>query len=75
MDPLQDQLLDGIGRRIFIRLRNRSFGLSGVLKMFDVHLNLILDDAREVPRNPDGKNAATYGRIIVRGDSIVMISF
>ncbi|MHA1731513.1 MAG: LSM domain-containing protein [Promethearchaeota archaeon] len=76
---LQEQLRNGMGKRIFIKLRNRNYELAGILREFDQHLNLVLEDAQEIPRpRRDGRQAGEpvqYGEIIVRGDSIVLISY
>lgn len=43
----------------------------GVLKSFDMHMNLILEDSEEISK--DG-NSKKLGTIIIRGDNVVMIS-
>jgi len=42
----------------------------GVLRSFDQHLNLVLDDAEELRESKTRK----LGLIIVRGDNVVLIS-
>jgi len=55
--------------RVLIRLRgNRR--MRGILKNYDIHLNLTLEDAEEI-----GEEGSTkLGDIIVRGDNVIMIS-
>lgn len=43
----------------------------GILKGYDVHLNLVLQNAEELK---DGKAVISPGTVIIRGDSIVFIS-
>ncbi len=45
--------------------------IRGKLKSFDIHMNLILDEAEELTSNSTTKK---LGRIIVRGDTVVLIS-
>lgn len=44
---------------------------TGVLKTFDIHINLVLDDAAELV---DGEIKRKLGRVLIRGDSIVIVS-
>ena len=65
MDML-DQSLDQV---VLIKLRGgREF--RGVLRGYDIHMNLILDEAEEISKeNPLGFETA-----IIRGDNVVFIS-
>lgn len=55
--------------RVLIRLRgNRR--MRGILKSYDIHLNLTLEDAEEIGESGSKK----LGDIIVRGDNVIMIS-
>ncbi len=59
-----------IGERVLVRLRNGRV-LRGQLKGYDQHMNIVLEDTDElVDDNVQNK----LGTIVVRGDSIVMIS-
>ena len=43
----------------------------GKLKGFDVHVNLVLEDAEDIQ---GGEAAKRYGTMVIRGDSVVFIS-
>ena len=45
--------------------------IRGILKSYDQHLNLVLENAEEVKSN--GKTRK-LGTIIIRGDNVVLIS-
>jgi small nuclear ribonucleoprotein len=55
--------------RVLIRLRgNRR--MRGILKNYDIHLNLTLENAEEIAE----EGAVKLGDVIVRGDNVIMIS-
>ena len=57
---------------VAIKMRNRF--IKGKLVMFDMHLNLIIDDAKEVIKLRDGSSKERqYKTIILRGDSIKFV--
>ncbi len=62
--------LDGAkGDKVIVRLKNGS-RLTGILRAFDKHLNMWLEEAAM-----DGDEAKTqYGTILVRGDNVVVVS-
>lgn len=72
---MQQRPLDVLGsaenKRIIIQVKNRD-KIIGILKAFDSHLNIWLDDA-EV-QSADGENSVKLGTVLVRGDNIVLIS-
>ncbi|MDO8660510.1 MAG: small nuclear ribonucleoprotein [Candidatus Woesearchaeota archaeon] len=45
--------------------------LVGVLRSFDIHINVVLDDTEE---RVDGQVKRKLGNAFVRGDTIIMIS-
>lgn len=62
LDASLDQL-------VLIKLRGgREF--RGLLRGYDIHMNLILDEAEELNR----ENALSFETAIIRGDNVVFIS-
>ncbi len=64
-----DSLNSAIGSVVILRLKDGQ-EVRGTLKAFDVHMNLVLDEAEEVT----DKNTKRFGTVIVRGDNIIFIS-
>lgn len=65
MDML-DQSLDQV---VLIKLRGgREF--RGILRGYDIHMNLILDEAEEIAK----ENPLNFETAIIRGDNVVFIS-
>ncbi|VVB76089.1 Putative snRNP Sm-like protein [Candidatus Tiddalikarchaeum anstoanum] len=65
-----DALNQARDQRILVELKNGS-QFVGKLKAFDVHLNTVLDDAQEIV---DGEAKRNLGRILLRGDTIILLS-
>jgi len=63
-------LASSIGSQIFVRLKGGK-EFRGKLKSYDQHLNIVLEDAEELRQNGEPKK---HGLILIRGDSIVLIS-
>jgi len=59
------------GKKVLVRVKSGE-DVSGILKAFDSHINLFLEDA-EIR---DRENEVTYvlGTVLIRGDSIIFIS-
>ena len=54
---------------VLLRLRNTKT-VQGILKDFDIHMNLTLEDAEDVS---DGKTVK-LGKVLLRGDNILAVS-
>ncbi len=66
--------LDALNRardkRIVVELKNQK-QLVGTLKAFDIHINVVLENAEEMV---DGETKRKLGVVFVRGDTIILIS-
>ncbi|KAK7206750.1 hypothetical protein BZA70DRAFT_274999 [Myxozyma melibiosi] len=67
--PSTPELKKYMDRRLFVQL-NGSRKVIGVLRGYDVFLNLVLDDAVE---EKDGGEKIRIGTIVIRGNSVVMM--
>ena len=65
-----DALSQSKNKRIVIELKNKS-QVSGVLKAFDKHVNLLLEDAEE---RVDGEIKKKLGTVFIRGGTIISVS-
>ncbi|UCD04575.1 MAG: small nuclear ribonucleoprotein [Candidatus Woesearchaeota archaeon] len=65
-----DALSQSRGKRIVIEMKDKS-QISGVLKAFDKHVNLLLENA-EV--RVDGKMKSKIGTVFIRGGTIVSVA-
>jgi len=54
---------------VLIRLRNTKT-IQGILKDFDIHMNLTLQDAEDISEEKPEK----LGTILIRGDNILLVS-
>ena len=54
---------------VLLRLRNTKT-IQGVLKDFDIHMNLTLDDAEDI----SDEKPEQLGKILLRGDNILAVS-
>lgn len=69
--PLTSQLVKSLGKPIMVAIKINNRFIKGTLRMFDMHLNLIIDKALEITKLRDGTtNERQYKTIILRGDSI-----
>jgi small nuclear ribonucleoprotein len=69
-----DILNNALGKSVIIKLKgNRSF--RGTLDGYDIHMNLVLDNAEELLDNESNdENIKKLGSVVVRGDNVVYIS-
>ena len=68
-DEISTLMLKNKNKKVLLRLRN-SKTVTGILKNFDIHMNLTLENAEETD---DGK-IRQVGKILLRGDNILLIS-
>ncbi len=71
MERPLDALNQAKGKRVITELKNKK-QVIGNLTAFDIHLNLVLDDAEE--RNENGDMSRKLGRVFIRGDMVLFIS-
>ncbi len=73
MDPERplDALNAARNKRVIVELKSKR-QIVGVLKAFDIHINIVLDEAEE--RDENGQMARKLGNVFIRGDMIVLVS-
>ncbi|KAI5798986.1 small nuclear ribonucleoprotein SmG [Geopyxis carbonaria] len=69
MPQAQPELKKYLDKRLFVQL-NGSRRVIGVLRGYDVFLNIVLDDAVE---EKDGGEKVRIGTVVIRGNSVVML--
>ena len=65
-----DMLNHSKGKEILLQLKNDK-QIVGTLIAFDIHINIVLDNAKELENNELKRNV---GLTFVRGDTIIFIS-
>ncbi len=65
-----DLLQDSIGRNVMVELKD-GITVRGTLMAFDVHMNLVLDSAEKLV---NGETRNRYGKLLLRGDNVLLIS-
>ncbi|SLM34229.1 small nuclear ribonucleoprotein g [Lasallia pustulata] len=69
MPPPQPELKKYLDKRLFVQL-NGSRKVIGVLRGYDVFLNIVLDEAVE---ERAGGEKVRIGMVVIRGNSVVML--
>lgn len=65
-----DLLNNAKGKEILVQLKNDK-QLTGTLLAFDIHINIVMDNAKEMV---EGKVSRNIGLTFLRGDTIIFIS-
>ncbi len=72
-----DVLTAALNKKIILKVRGRR-EIRGILRSYDPHLNLYLEDAEMIypPREETDQESVTetLGNIILRGDNVILIS-
>ncbi|RLE56259.1 MAG: RNA-binding protein [Thermoprotei archaeon] len=70
MPSMTEELAKSIGTTVLVKLKGGR-EVRGILRSFDQHLNLVLEQAEEIrPNNQIRK----LGTIVIRGDNVMLIS-
>ena len=72
---LPNSLKRCINKEIFVSIKIRRHYLRGILKEYDMHLNLVMKDAKEIIYKRGKERIIERGNLVVRGDSIIYIDF
>ena len=65
-----DVLNDALDKVVLVVLKGNN-SVRGTLKAFDVHMNLHLENATQMS---DGQEKNKFTKVMVRGDSVIMIA-
>ena len=65
-----DVLNDAIGKDVMVLLKG-NVSVRGTLKAFDVHMNIVLENAEQLE---NGELKTKFGKVMLRGDSVILIS-
>ena len=68
-DEISTLMNNSKDKTVLLRLRNTKT-IQGVLKDFDIHMNLTLDNAEDIS---DEKHVS-LGKILLRGDNVLAVS-
>lgn len=65
-----DALNKARDKKVIVELKNGK-QFTGILKAFDIHINVVLEEAEE---RVDGELKRKLGVLFIRGDTIILIS-
>ncbi len=65
-----DLLNDSVGKEVLVVTKG-DLNFRGTLKAFDVHMNIVLENAEELQ---NGETKKKYGKLMIRGDTVILIS-
>ncbi|MCL7415562.1 MAG: LSm family protein [ANME-2 cluster archaeon] len=65
-----DILNNTLGKSVIIKLKGERI-FRGTLEGYDIHMNLVLENAEELK---EGETENKLGTVVVRGDNVVYIS-
>lgn len=65
-----DALNEARNKRVIVELKNNK-QVIGILKAFDIHINVVLEDVEE---RVNGEITRKLGKAFIRGDTITLIS-
>jgi len=65
-----DALNKARGKKVIVELKNQK-QFVGTLIAFDIHINVVLDDAEE---RENGETKRKLGTVFIRGDTIILVS-
>lgn len=68
-DEITNLMNNSKDKVVLLRLRNTRT-VQGILKDFDIHMNLTLEDAEDVTDEKHEK----IGKVLLRGDNILLVS-
>jgi small nuclear ribonucleoprotein len=66
-----DFLNSSINKNVLVLMKG-NIRVRGKLKAFDVHMNIVLEEAEKL--NEDDSVALKFGKVIIRGDTIILVS-
>jgi small nuclear ribonucleoprotein len=65
-----DMLNDAIGKEVLVELKGKT-RVRGTLKAFDVHMNIVLENAEQLE---NGEAKTKHAKLMIRGDNVISIS-
>jgi len=68
-DEISTLMNNSKNKTVLLRLRNTKT-IQGILKDFDIHMNLTLDNAEDI----SDEKPVNLGKILLRGDNVLAVS-